>query len=220
MRPVKSHSHTYYLTPQNLPGRLKQLLPEKGKLKIGFKAPLPEHVIYLGRNHPFFEQLCQEIMTEAFDVEDDAFTRLAVVRTDQVDIKTTLILLRVRNVISKRREKNELVAEEMLLWGYRGDPFDRDELAVQQARNLLEEVRAAENVDIPEQQYFAREELKDFESDQMEQVLRALTAERTDELIQSHDRYHEAVGGGRYVGVEPVLPPDVIGMYILLPKVS
>lgn len=220
MRSINNKSHTYYLTPQNLPGRLKQLLPEKGKLKIGFKAPLPEDVIYLGRNHPFIEQLCQEIMNEAFDVEDDAFTRLAVVRTDQVEVKTTLILLRVRNVISARREKNELVAEEMLLWGYRGDPFDRDELSMQRAKRLLEEVRAVENVEIPEQQYFAEEELKDFDSDKMEDVLRALTAERTEKLIQSHDRYHEAIGGGRYVGVEPVLPPDVIGMYILLPKLS
>lgn len=218
MRKAKTGKHIYYLTPQNLPGRLKRLLPKAGKIKVGFKAPLPEDVIYLGRNHPFVEQLCQEIMTEAFDLQDDAFTRLAVVRTDQVEVKTSLVLLRVRNVISKKKEKNELVAEEMLLWGYRGDAFDRDELSLQESKNLLEEVRAIENVDIPEQQYFAREELDDFETDRMEEVLRDITAERTETLIEEHDRYHKAVGGGRYVGVEPVLPPDVIGMYILLPK--
>lgn len=219
MRKIESVPHTYYLTPQNLPERLKQLLPAKGKLKIGFKAPLPKDMIYLGRNHPFIEQLCQEIMNEAFDVEDDTFTRLAVVRTDQIEVKTTLILLRVRNVISKRKEKNELVAEEMLLWGYRGDPFDRNELSATEAKNLLNQIRAVENVDIPEQKYFVREELTDFDSDRMNEVLQHLTAGRTEKLIEAHDRYHEAVGGGRYIGVEPVLPPDVIGMYILLPAV-
>ncbi|MCF7805113.1 MAG: DEAD/DEAH box helicase [Candidatus Marinimicrobia bacterium] len=220
MRPVKNAPHTYYLTQQNLPGRLKQLLPEKGKFKVGFKAPLPENVLYLGRNHPFIEQVCQEIMNEAFDVNDDAFTRMAVIRTDQVTVKTTLVLLRVRNVISRRKEKDELVAEEMLLWGYRGDPFERDELTAQGAKSLLEEIRATENVDIPEQQYFAKEELEDFDTEKMETILQELTAARTEVLIDAHDRYHEAVGGGRYVGIEPVLPPDVIGMYILVPTIA
>ena len=50
------------------------------------------------------------------------------IRTKQVEIKTTLLLFRCRNVIEHRKGSHQIVAEEMLLWGWRGTPDDRQHL--------------------------------------------------------------------------------------------
>ncbi len=218
LRPVPNQKHQYFLNPERLNERLRKLLPEGKKIKIGFLAPLPEGVHYIGRNHPFVEQLSQEVMAEAFkDSEDALFSRMSVVRTNAVETKTTLLLLRVRNVISKKTHKNELVAEEMVLWGYQGSPDDKQFLSHDEVNKLLEHTQATANMTRQEMKHFAEEELKDFKQQVVEQTLKDLTAKRTQKLIEAHDKYHDAVGGGRYTGVEPVLPPDVMGMYILLP---
>lgn len=217
LRPVPNQKHQYFLNPENLKNRLKKLLPESKKLKIGFLSPLPEGVYYLGRNHPFIEQLSQEIMAKAFESDDSLFARMSVVRTDAVQKKTTLALLRVRNVISKKTKRNELVAEEMVLWGYKGSPEARQFLNHDEVNELLEKASATANISREEMRYFASAELEDFTKDVVDESLKELTAQRTQNLIDAHDQYHEAIGGGSYTGVEPVLPPDVMGIYILLP---
>jgi hypothetical protein len=218
LRPVPNQKHQFFLNTDRLHERLKKFLPEGHKLKIGFLAPLPEGVHYIGRNHPFVEQLSQEVIAEALSQKDDSlFSRMSVVRTDAVNTKTTLLLLRVRNVISKKTRKNELVAEEIVLWGYEGAPDEMKFLSEEKANDLLEHVQASANMTRQEMEYFATEELEEFKDTVMEQTLKDITAERTRILIESHDKYHDAVGGGRYTGVEPVLPPDVMGMYILIP---
>ena len=43
--------------------------------------------------------------------------RASVIKTNAVDIKTTVLLFRVRNVIEEQNKSNQIVAEEMLTWG-------------------------------------------------------------------------------------------------------
>lgn len=50
-------------------------------------------------------------------VEKRRAARAAVIRTNWVDIKTTLLLFRCRNVIEDRQGCNQIVAEEMILGG-------------------------------------------------------------------------------------------------------
>jgi hypothetical protein len=42
--------------------------------------------------------------------------------------------------------------------------------------------------------------------------------ERCHQLAEDHGRLRAAAGAAPRVSVEPVLPPDVIGLFILLPK--
>jgi hypothetical protein len=37
-------------------------------------------------------------------------------------------------------------------------------------------------------------------------------------LINAHERFRKVLGGKRFKVVEPVLPMDVLGVYILLPE--
>ena len=55
----------------------------------------------------------------------------------QVTIKTTLLLFRCRNVIEQGKGGHHIVAEEMLLWGWRGTPQQKEFLTHAQAKALL-----------------------------------------------------------------------------------
>ena len=57
-------------------------------------------------------------MANTFNRRDKHAARAAVVRTDAVEIKTTILLFRVRNVIEARKLDHQIVAEEMMVWGY------------------------------------------------------------------------------------------------------
>jgi len=43
--------------------------------------------------------------------------------------------------------------------------------------------------------------------------------ERSVQLVESHTRFRKLVNGKKYKVVEPVLPMDVLGIYILLPEI-
>ena len=58
--------------------------------------------------------------------QDKRAARSAVIRTRQVARKTTLLLFRCRNVIEQSKSGHRIVAEEMLLWGWRGTPQERE----------------------------------------------------------------------------------------------
>ena len=45
-----------------------------------------------------------------------------------------------------------------------------------------------------------------------------MAEDRANHLVEAHGRFKELVGGRRYEAVKPVLPPDVMGVYILIPK--
>ena len=57
---------------------------------------------------------------------DKRAARAAVIRTRQVATKTTLLLFRCRNVIEERKGSHQVVAEEMILWGWRGTPQQKE----------------------------------------------------------------------------------------------
>jgi len=37
-------------------------------------------------------------------------------------------------------------------------------------------------------------------------------------LVEAHGRFKTLVGGRRFEAMHPVLPPDVMGVYILVPR--
>jgi hypothetical protein len=45
-----------------------------------------------------------------------------------------------------------------------------------------------------------------------------LANKRADNLVEAHGRFKDLIGGRRYEKATPVLPPDVMGVYILMPK--
>ena len=200
----------------NLPNQLGGLLPNDQVVNVSFESPTPQGYDYLGRNHRFVEQLCQLVMARTVAREGRRAARAAVIRTTQVAIKTTLLLFRCRNVIEEKRGGHRIVAEEMLLWGWRGTPENREPVAQDQAHKLLRNVRASSNLSSEARKSFLQSELRILES--FNGTIRELAEAQSKRLVSSHERFSSLMDDKRFQVVYPVLPMDLIGIYTLLPE--
>lgn len=210
----------YKIYTTNIPQRIRELLSDKPEILISFLSPTPQRYKYIGRNHPFTEHLSQFIINSALNGLANSAARAAVLRSENVERKTVLFQFRVRNVIAEQRSNKEIVAEEMWLWGYEGGMSDNKFIGKEDALKLLMTARATQNLELPEQQYWLDQEMGWVKD---ERVFREITDpvafERCEHLVESHTRFRKLVNGSRYKVVEPVLPMDVLGVYIILPQV-
>jgi len=206
----------YRILTANLPDQLRGILPQGEIISVCFKSPTPEGYHYIGRNHRFVEQLCQLVMANTVNRVDKRAARTAVIRTRHVDVKTTILLLRCRNVIEDRKGAQQVVAEEMILWGWRGTPQQKEHLDHDQARDLLSSARASSEISSQARVSFLENELN---------LLQNFTAEFDDvaeqqsqKLVEAHERFSSLMDGKRFQVVHPVLPMDLLGVYVLLPQ--
>lgn len=210
------HDEGHKLFTTNLPPSLNSALPKSdGELLISFKSPTPPDYHYIGRNHPFVEQLCQLVMANTINRRGKHAARAAVVRTDSIDVKTTILLFRVRNVIEATKTEQQIVAEEMLLWGFRGTASGGDFLTAKDASELLRTARPTANLTQEARTSFLENDLKQLDSlsDEFDQV----AEERSKHLVEAHERFSKMMDQKRFRIVHPVLPMDVMGIYVLVP---
>jgi superfamily II DNA or RNA helicase len=200
----------------NLPPQLQDLLPSQDQVNISFESPTPEGYRYLGRNHRFVEQLCHLLMANTLNRADKRAARAAVIRTRQVTIKTTLLLFRCRNVIEQPKGGHQIVAEEMLIWGWRGTPQQKEFIELAEAKALLQEVRASSDLSPQARAGFLENELKLLTI--LARELDNVAERQSQRLVEAHERFSALMDHRRYQVVYPVLPMDLMGLYILLPE--
>ena len=217
--PIKSTDTGYYIYLNGLPSALRAQLPEslqsQEKIRVGFEAPLPEGYLHLGRTHPFVAHLSAMTLKDALPSENSEVSRAAVVVTSSVQLQTTICLFRVRNVISDLRGREEIIAEELHAWGFTGSVSNPTVIAPEEVTSLLYDAVPTGDAPRPLQQRRLEEVVAYLDSADMQ--LDEITRERTQRLIEQHERYQKTIGGRGVQGVEPVLPPDLLGIYILLP---
>jgi superfamily II DNA or RNA helicase len=214
----------YAVLTTNIPSQLRGILPDDESVNISFISPTPKGFHYLGRNHRFVEQLCQVVMANTLARQDLRAARAAVIRTTSVSLKTTLLLFRCRNVIEQskkvasdsKRGPHQIVAEEMLLWGWRGTPAKKQFLEHLEAKQLLAIARASSDMSVQSRANFLESELKFLrelgtEFDEVAEV-------QAKRLVAAHERFSELVDKNRFQVVYPVLPMDLLGIYVLLPE--
>jgi len=214
---VKKEGYKIYAT--NIPQRIREMITNKNDILISFKSPTPVGYKYIGRNHPFTELLSQTIINNALQGDSNSAARAAVLRSKDVIHKTILFQLRVRNVIMEQPSNKEIVAEEMWLWGYTGSVTSKEFIRKEEAMRLLLNARASQNIEFPEQAYWLNEEMEWVNN---EEIFRSHTdvvaLERAQHLVDAHTRFKKLISGNKFKVVEPVLPMDVLGVYILLPE--
>ena len=213
---VSPEEKGFAIVAGNLPPQLGGLLPQGQVVKVSFESPTPEGYHYLGRNHLFVEQLCQLVMANTLAREGKRAARAAVIRTTTVDTKTTLLLFRCRNVIEQGTGGHQIVAEEMLLWGWRGVPEDREHLDHDQARTLLSEARASSNLSSEARASFLQNEIGLL--GRLDEAFGELAEQQSRCLVAAHERFSALMDKRRYQVVYPILPMDLMGIYILLPE--
>ncbi|MBP7107726.1 MAG: DEAD/DEAH box helicase [Chitinophagaceae bacterium] len=216
---VKKEGYKIYAT--NIPQRLRDLLTDKNDIQVSFKSPTPGGYKYIGRNHPFAEHLSQHIINNALQSANKSAARAAVLRSADVKQKTVLFQFRVRNVIAEQPSNKQIVAEEMWLWGYEGEVNQENFLTKEVALNILMSVKASQNMEEPEKAHWLNEEMQWVKDEPLfRKQTDGVALERAYHLVESHTRFKKLVSGNKYQVVEPVLPMDVLGIYILLPEVN
>lgn len=216
---TRDRTYGYTLFTDNMPGVLRAVLLDENPIKVSFVSPTPEGYRYFGRNHPFVEQLCQFLMANSLSKKHTyGPARSAVIRCADVTSKTTLLLFRVRNVIEARKGGNQLVAEEMLIWGFSGSAEESNWLSPDQTRHLLHHAVPSSDLSPQARQGFLENELEEIEELHGSGILDQAALKRAEILLEAHERFRKLLGGGRYKVVEPVLPMDLMGVYILLPE--
>ncbi|EJF10769.1 helicase-related protein [Pontibacter sp. BAB1700] len=214
---VEADGPGYKVYTANLPVHLRDALGGREIARVSFDSPTPEGYRYIGRNHNFVEQLCQFLLSLAFEEKGhySRIARSAVIKTANVSKKTTLIQFRVRNVIKEVNSKNENISEEMYLWGYAGSGADAEELDYTTCKQLLFEAQSTVQLS-PERQAAMIENEKDVFTVQKPKFLQ-LAEQRAEALVEAHGQFKKLVGGRSYEAVHPVLPPDILGVYVFIP---
>ena len=208
----------YGIVTGNLPPQLLELLPSDRVVKVSFESPTADGYHYLGRNHRFVEQLCQLVMANTINRQDKRAARAAIIRTHQVTRKTTLLLFRCRNVIEQSKGGHQIVAEEMLLWGWRGTPQDKEYLEHAEAKVLLTAARASSNLSSQARASFLDNELRLLAS--LGPQFDVIAEEQSKRLVAAHERFSALMDKQRFQVVYPVLPMDLLGIYVLLPEAA
>lgn len=219
--PLQKSRNGYHIHSHNLPDFLRSALPPGERVAITFQAPTPAGYVYIGRNHSFTERLCQYILNQSLRHNSTLAARASVIRTRHVTQKAVILLLRMRHVLTEYPSGQHIVAEEMGFWGYEGLLNDGKFLDRQHVLQLLREATPSQNMEKEEQHYWLQEELG-WLSDKA--MLRRLTdpvvLQHASRLAESHARFRKLANTPACKVVEPVLPADILGLYILLPHLS
>ena len=207
----------YVFKKLNMDDWMASALGQGDKIHISFQSPTPQGFRYIGRNHRFVEQLCHRIIANSLDKErkGNKAARASVFRTDSVQTQTTLIQFRVRNVIREVSKQHEMVSEEMFLWGYEQTPDGIHALDLDQCKTLLHS-SSAFDISTERQEIIFEKELQHFE--ELHPDFIQVVANRSDELVNAHTRFAKYIGAKRFEAVTPVLPPDILGVYVLIPN--
>ncbi len=199
------------------PAALRDFIGETA-FKARFGLPVPEGVRYLNRTHPFVDNLASWLLDTALDpIETGVARRCGVIRTSRVQRRTALILARCRYHLITIRDGREktLLAEEAQILGFAGAP-DEAVWIEKEAVEALLDARPEANVAPEQARQLVSQILASF--DPIRSRLAAHAAERSVALLQAHDRVRTAARlKGVQNRVEPVLPPDVLGIYLYLP---
>lgn len=194
----------------------------KGTVRISFASPTPKNYMYIGRNHTFVEDLSRGVVNDTINGGGLAACRALMVQTDKVKAVTTVLLMRVRSVISEAGHGDrQLVGEEMIFMGYKGKVENHDYIPEEECRKLFLESQASGDVDMVVQRNTFKRRLEWVNDEKtLRQHTDNIATERANNLVRSFAQYRTYLSGTEYQVVYPVLPMDVIAAFVYIPKVT
>jgi hypothetical protein len=203
----------FELVPGEMRARLAPSLGNGFPVRVAFST-VREPVPVLGRTHPAVAALCEAVLGQAFSAMPDAlFARTAAMRTDAVQFRTSLVLLRLRYTLE---EEVEEFAEEVVLAAFerRDGRLHWLEPLETTGREIAAAARPVSNVPPSEKEEQIRWAL-DFLTGTPDWHKPIVTA-RVGELEGAHARLRKLTKTPR-LKVQPHEPPDILGCFVLLP---
>lgn len=199
---------------------LKERLAQRdltGSVRLAMVEPAPSGTALLTRTHPLTATLAEALVEASLDPE--ALSGLGIGRvgawpTTAVQQMTRVALLRIRFKLTVHARKERLLlAEEAALVAIQGG---RIVAAGEMARELLNTPATSDLASSARERFIAKakEDLLGLLNGPLAEFVRT----RAEELMQDHARLRAAAGSASRVTVEAVLPPDVIGLFVLMPS--
>jgi hypothetical protein len=195
----------------------------EGTKRIVFEEPGPANTEVVIRSHPITALLADYLLEGALHQGDStvpSLGRIGVWPTLAVQTVTTLVLLRLRfKLIVHGRKEKLLLVEEAGALAFSGTQF-ASYVSGEEAFKLLESPASGNLAPIARDRFLTqgREQVQSALAD--DGPIAEYSRERATALLQDHDRVRSALsqtGGVPRVTVEPVLPADVVGLFVLIP---
>lgn len=201
------------------PRALRQALQQEAQFTGRFDLPLQNGEIYLGRTSPVVEGLAGWVLDQALDPAARDATpvaaRCGLIRTRRVTARTTLLVARFRYHLKPRASDDlTLLCEEIVPLAFHGNPQSPQWIAGEEAEALLS-CRPEANLNptfVDQQIPLLLGGLPDIQ-----QALGVLAVGRASLQREAHERVREALRAKAKVRIDPVLPVDILGAYLLLP---
>jgi superfamily II DNA or RNA helicase len=205
-----------------IPRALRQAIGRDEPFRGRFDLPLEDDEVYLGRTSPIIESLAGWTLDQALDpaARDGRpiASRCGVISTSAVKMRTTLLVARFRfHLQIVGRDGETMLCEEIVPLGCSGHA-DKPEwmtsadgerlLTAKPERNLIQSA-------IDQQLGLLIPALQ-----RLQAALEPVSMERAAAQLATHERVREASRTKGRIAVQPVLPVDILGAYILLPRLS
>lgn len=217
--PLDKKDKVYLAHVHALPNSLKEKLGQRGlagSVKVVTSEPAPSGATLLTRTHPLTASLAETLVEASLDKH--AFQELGIGRvgawpTLAVSAMTRVALLRIRYKLTiHARKERLLLAEEAALVALQGSEIAH---SGEKAREWLNSPATANLAPA------ARDRIIDSAKSELPEMLsgpiRAFAKKRAEELQADHARLRAAAGSVPRVSVEAIQPPDVIGLFVLMP---
>jgi len=198
---------------------LRQALQREAPFVGRFDLPLQEGETYLGRTSPVVEGLAGWLLDQALDpAARDASSvaaRCGLLRTRSVPVRTTLLVARFRFHLKPAIPGDlTLLCEEIVPLAFQGAAASPQWIDGDHAEALL---TARPDANIPSSLVDQQLPLLLGGLADLQPALAAVAAGRADLQLKAHERVREASRAKAKVRIEPVLPVDILGAYLLLP---
>lgn len=217
--PLEKRRNVYVAHVHALQQGLKEKLEQRGlekSVRLAAAEPAPSGTSLLTRTHPLTSSLAESLVEASLDQEalpDLGIGRVGAWPTAAVSAMTRVALLRVRYKLTIHgRKERLLLAEEAALVALQGNSIVA---TGEDVREMLSTPATADLATIARDRMInaAKADLPDL----LAGPLADFVKQRAAELVEDHARLRAAAGSISRVSVEAVLPPDVIGLFVLMP---
>lgn len=196
-----------------IPGRTE---PYKGS----FLFPAPDGSEWLHRTHPMVEGLAAWIIENAFDSTAPRLfaRRCGAIYTKAVQVRTSLVLYRSRfQLIASRpgTEDHRSMTESVETLAFRKSPLKAELLTRDETSALITAIPSS-NMPADTARDFIGSILKDLKH--LDPEISERTTATARELEESHRRVRDVSRARGRFRVEPLLPVDILGVYLFLPE--
>lgn len=191
----------------------------KDTLRATYDNPA-EGATWLCRSHPLVESLASFVLNSAADEAiDSAARRCGVIPTTAVSARTVLLLLRFRfELVTKRgNHEHRQIAEECHTTAFRGTNDSPEWLNADEVETIIT-ISPSGNIPPDLATHDLERVLRPEKIEALRPDFETLANKKAEDLLKAHRRVRDAAAARGSYTVTPVLPVDIIGLYIYQPQ--